>query len=92
MNTYWYKSVAKITRLQAELEQVKREKDAAVKDMKRIADSINDCRLVVAETGDYVRDFELGRCSVCERGDDCDLSIDCDFKWRGLSEGEADGK
>ena len=81
-------AAARIEELEETLQQYKareKELDAAVSDMKSIADSIDDCNLV-AEDGSYVRDYELGRCRVCKRGNDCDLSIECDFEWRGIKE------
>ena len=67
----------------AELEQVKRERDAAVKDIELIVRRINDCNIKL-DDGTTVSSLELGRCRVCkhEETGDCDDG-GCIFEWRG---------
>ena len=66
-----------------ELEQVKRERDAAVKDIELIVRRINDCNIKL-DDGTTVSSLELGRCRVCkhEETGDCDDG-GCIFEWRG---------
>ncbi len=72
--------------LRAELEQVKRERDEAVKDIELIVRRINDCNIKL-DDGTTVSSLELGRCHVCkhEETGDCDDG-GCIFEWRGQKE------
>ena len=72
-----------ITAVYKELEQVKRERDAAVKDIELIVRRINDCNIKL-DDGTTVSSLELGRCHVCkhEETGDCDDG-GCIFEWRG---------
>ena len=65
-----------------ELEQVKMERDAAIKDMRHIAEEIEKCDIPLDETGDKVNCLKLGRCDVCKHG--CYERGECRFEWRGL--------
>ena len=67
----------------AELEQVKQDGDAAVKDIELIVRRINDCNIKL-DDGTTVSSLELGRCLVCkhEETGDCDDG-GCIFEWRG---------
>ena len=67
----------------AELEQVKQDRDAAVKDIELIVRRINDCNIKL-DDGTTVSSLELGRCLVCkhEETGDCDDG-GCIFEWRG---------
>ena len=66
-----------------ELEQVKQDRDAAVKDIELIVRRINDCNIKL-DDGTTVSSLELGRCRVCkhEETGDCDDG-ECIFEWRG---------
>ena len=70
-------------KLRAELEQVKQDRDAAVKDIELIVRRINDCNIKL-DDGTTVSSLELGRCRVCkhEETGDCDDG-ECIFEWRG---------
>lgn len=70
------------------VEKAERERDAAIKDIKMIADEINKCEKTIIQDGEETKvcDLNLGRCSACIHGNDCDFRIDCDFQWRGLKE------
>lgn len=67
--------------LRNELEQVKTERDAAIKDMCHIAEEIERCDVPLDETGDKVNCLKLGRCDVCKHG--CHEGNGCNFEWRG---------
>ena len=73
-------------KLRAELEQVKAERDAAIKDMELIVRKINDCNIKL-DDGTTVSSLELGRCHVCkhEETSGCDDG-GCIFEWRGQKE------
>ena len=64
------------------LEQVKTERDTAIKDMCHIAEGIERCDIPLDETGDKVNCLKLGRCDVCKHG--CHEGNGCNFEWRGL--------
>ena len=70
-------------KLRAELEQVKQDRDVAVKDIELIVRRINDCNIKL-DDGTTVSSLELGRCRVCkhEETGDCDDG-GCIFEWRG---------
>lgn len=68
--------------LRNELEQVKTERDAAIKDMCHIAEEIERCDIPLDETGGKVNCLKLGRCDVCKRG--FYDGNGCRFEWRGL--------
>lgn len=69
--------------LRDELEQVKTERDAAIKDMCHIAKEIEKCGLLLdGEDGNTVNYLKLGRCDVCKHG--CYERGGCRFEWRGL--------
>lgn len=51
-----------------ELEQVKTERDAAIKDMCHIAEEVEKCDIPLDEIGDKVNCLKLGRCDVCKHG------------------------
>ena len=68
--------------LRNELDQVKTERDAAIKDMRHIAEEIEKCDIPLDETGDKVNYLKLGRCDVCKHG--CHEGNGCNFEWRGL--------
>lgn len=68
--------------LRNELEQVKTERDAAIKDMCHIAEEIEKCDIPLDETGNKVNSLNLGRCDVCKRG--FYDGNGCRFEWRGL--------
>ena len=71
MRSNWYKSVEKIQKLRAELEQVKRERDAAVKDMEALMwFSGEGCHIcaheIIIHREPYVRsECALGNAAVC---------------------------
>lgn len=65
-----------------ELEQVKTERDAAIKDMCHIAEEVEKCDIPLDEIGDKVNCLKLGRCDVCKHG--CHDGNGCNFEWRGL--------
>lgn len=69
-------------KLRNELEQVKTERDAAIKDMCHIAEEIERCDVPLDETGDKVNCLKLGRCDVRKHG--CHEGNGCNFEWRGL--------
>lgn len=68
--------------LRDELEQVKTERDAAIKDMCHIAEEVEKCDIPLDETGNKVNSLNLGRCDVCKRG--FYDGNGCRFEWRGL--------
>ena len=76
-------ALSTIPALQAELEQVKQDRDVAVKDIELIVRRINDCNIKL-DDGTTVSSLELGRCRVCkhEETGDCDDG-GCIFEWRG---------
>ena len=67
--------------LRNEMEQVKTERDAAIKDMCHIAEEVEKCDIPLDETGDKVNCLKLGRCDVCKHG--CHDGNGCRFEWRG---------
>lgn len=67
--------------LRNELDQVKTERDAAIKDMCHIAEEVEKCDIPLDETGDKVNCLKLGRCDVCKHG--CHEGNGCNFEWRG---------
>lgn len=67
--------------LRNELEQVKTERDAAIKDMCHIAEEIERCDIPLDETGGKVNCLKLGRRDVCKHG--CHEGNGCNFEWRG---------
>ena len=68
--------------LRNKLEQVKTERDAAIKDMCHIAEEVEKCDIPLDETGDKANCLKLGRCDVCKHG--CYEGDGCNFEWRGL--------
>ena len=77
-----HEMISRIDQLKYELEQVKMERDAAIKDMCHIAEEIEKCDIPLDETGDKVNCLKLGRCDVCKHG--CHDGNGCRFEWRGL--------
>lgn len=77
-----HEMISCIDQLKYELEQVKMERDAAIKDMCHIAEEIERCDVPLDETGDKVNCLKLGRCDVCKHG--CHEGNGCNFEWRGL--------
>lgn len=63
MRSNWYKSVEKVKKLLAELEQVKAERDAAVSWAQKYTESIDmPCVACKHNTGDYVCTAICGNC------------------------------
>lgn len=75
--------IGELTKVSAELEQVKRERDAAIDDMGYIANKIAGCDEKL-DRGDNVKDLNLGRCDVCKG--QCNEDKPCKFEWRGVRE------
>lgn len=86
MRSNWYKSVEGVKKLRAELEQVKRERDAAVSDLTFV---VNQYRLET--TGiDLCGLCEYDLPPVGENGQTAECPgfyVDDCFKWRGPEEG-----
>lgn len=78
--------VLEIERLKAENAQLRAERDAAVQDMKHIADSISNCKEFLSGGVDKVSALKLGRCDACKGV--CREDKPCNFEWRGERSGE----
>jgi hypothetical protein len=80
-----YESADFIESLQAQLRESQCRADAAVEDMKHIANKISQCKGFLSGGEDRVQDLKLGRCDVCKGI--CYRDEPCKFEWRGPQEG-----
>jgi septal ring factor EnvC (AmiA/AmiB activator) len=80
-----YGQADRIQSLQAQLRESQCRADAAVEDMKHIANKISQCKGFLSGGEDRVQDLKLGRCDVCKGI--CYRDEPCKFEWRGPQEG-----